>query len=75
MVRYLVASLIFFAAALAWLYLVSALGMLWLARHPLEPAPGTDTYFIMSSWIWRLAVILPLIFFSAWFWRRIGHAA
>lgn len=75
MVRYLVAALIFVAAALSWLWLVSALGILWMLGHLPVPASGADTYFITASWIWRLAVILPLVFFSAWYWRRVSHAA
>jgi ABC-type uncharacterized transport system permease subunit len=75
MVRYLVAALIFVAAALSWLWLVSALGIWWTLRHLPAPDPSTDTYFIAGSWIWRLAVILPLVFFSAWYWRRVSHAA
>jgi hypothetical protein len=73
MVRYLVASLIFFAAALSWLWLVSAFGIWWIMRYPPAPSAGTDTYFITNSWIWRLAVILPLLFFSGWYWRRVSH--
>jgi hypothetical protein len=72
--RFLVASLVFFATALAWLWVVSAVGMWWTLRHPPANVVGTDTYFITSSWLWRLAVLLPLVFFSAWYWRRVSHA-
>jgi hypothetical protein len=75
MARYLIAALIFVAAALSWLWLVTALAIWWTLRHLSMPVPGTDTYFITGSWIWRAAVILPLVFFSAWYWRRISHAA
>ena len=75
MVRYLAASLIFIAAALSWLGLVSALAIGWTLRHPPAPVFGTDTYFLASSWIWRLAVIVPVIAFSAWYWRRVSHGA
>ena len=74
MARYLVASLVFFATALAWLWLVSAFGLWWTLRHPPANVPGTDTYFITSSWIWRLSVLVPLVFFAAWYWRRVSHA-
>jgi hypothetical protein len=74
MARYLIASLIFFAAALAWLGLASAFGIWWTVQHPPANVAGMGTYFITSSWLWRLAVILPLVFFAAWYWRRVSHA-
>src|SRR5438309_5360830 len=60
-----VSLLIFVAVALAWLWLVGAVGIWWTLRHPPAPAAGTDTYFIMSSWVFRLAVIHPLISFQS----------
>jgi hypothetical protein len=68
--RFLVSLLIFVAAVVAWLWLVSAIGIWWTLRHPPAPVSGTDTYFMISSWVYRLAVILPLALFSAWYWRR-----
>jgi len=75
MPRLLVASLTFAAAVLAWIWIVGAIGIWWTLRHPPAPVPGTDTYFMTSSRIHRLAVVLPLILFSAWYWRRISRAA
>jgi len=46
-------------------------GIWWMSRRPSALVPGTDTFFITSSWVFRLAVILPLVLFSAWYWRRI----
>lgn len=75
MQRILVSLLVFVAAALAWAWLVGTIGIWWTLRHPPAPVPGTDTYFIVSSPIYRLAVILPLILFSVWYWRRIVSRA
>ena len=76
MLRILVALLMLVAVVLAWAWLVSAIGIWWTLRNPPAPVPGTDTYFITSSWVYRLAVILPLVLFSAWYWRRVlGRAA
>ncbi len=76
MPRILVALVIFVAAALAWIWLVAAIGIWWTLRHPSELASGTDTYFITSSWGFRIAAILPLLLFSGWYWRRVvGRAA
>jgi hypothetical protein len=72
----LVALVVFAAAGLAWPRLVGAIGIWWTSRHPPRPALDTDTYFIISSSIFRLARILPLMFFAAWYWRRfVSHAA
>ena len=75
MLRILLSSLILVAVALAWAWLVAVVGIWWLSRQPPQLAPGTDTYFITSSWFFRLAVIVPLVLFSAWFWRRIFSRA
>jgi hypothetical protein len=73
--RILVALLILVAIVLAWVWLISAIGIWWMLRRPPAPIPGTDTYFITSSWVYRLAVILPLVLFTAWYWRRVFSRA
>jgi len=75
MLRILVSSFILVAVALAWVWLVGRVGIWWLSRHPPKLIPGSDTYFMTSSWFFRLAVIVPLVLFSAWFWRRIFSRA
>ena len=71
----LLALVVFAAAGLAWLKLVGAIGIWWMLRHPHRLESGPDTYFITSSWIFRLAVILPLMLFAAWYWRRFVSRA
>jgi hypothetical protein len=70
MLRSLVSLLIFVAAALAWVWLVSAIGIWWTLRHPPAPVAGTDTYFLTTSWLYRIFVVVPFALFSAWYWRR-----
>jgi hypothetical protein len=73
--RILTSSLILVAVALAWVWLVGAVGIWWLPRHPPQLLPRTDTYFMASSWFFRLATIVPLVLFSAWFWRHVCRRA
>jgi hypothetical protein len=68
MMRILVSSIILVVIVFAWDALVTAVGIWWLARHP---PIGTDSYFIAGSWVYRLAVVVPLVLFSAWYWRRV----
>jgi len=71
-----VSLLIFVAAALAWVWLASAIGIWWTLRHPPAAVPATDTYFLTSSWLYRLILIVPFALFSAWYWRRgVSRAA
>jgi len=70
MLRFLLSLVGFIAIALAWIWLVGAIGILWVVRHP-QVTAGSDTYFIMSSRLFRWVVILPLILFSLWYWRRV----
>ena len=72
--RILVSLLIFIAATLAWIWLVSAIGIWWTLRHPPAHNPGTDTYFITGSWLYRVTVLVPLLLFAAWYWRRVSRA-
>jgi hypothetical protein len=67
--------LIFIAATLAWVWLVSAIGIWWTLRNPPAPVSGLDTYFIASSWLYRFTVLVPLVLFTAWYWRRVSRAA
>jgi hypothetical protein len=69
--RILLALVVFVAAAFAWLKVVGAIGIWWSLRHPPVLPPGTDTYFITSSRVFWLAVILPLFPFAILFWRRV----
>jgi hypothetical protein len=73
--RVLVSSLILVAVALAWVWLVTAAGIWWMSKNPPPLVPGTDTYFMAGNWVYRLAVIVPLVLFSAWYWRRIFSRA
>jgi hypothetical protein len=68
--RFLVSLLVFVAAMIAWGWLVSAIGIWWTVRHPPAPVPGSDTYSIMSNWVFRLILLVPFALFSAWYWRR-----
>lgn len=69
--RILVALVVFVAAVIAWIWLVDGVGIWWTLRHPPAPVPGTDTYFLMSSRVVWLTVLMPLVLFSIWFWRRV----
>jgi hypothetical protein len=70
MLRILLSLVGFIAIALAWIWLVGAIGIMWVVRHPQVPA-GSDTYFIVGSRLFRWVVILPLLLFSLWYWRRM----
>ena len=69
--RVLLAFVLFVAGAFAWLKVVGSIGIWWTLRHPPAVPLGTDTYFIVSSWVFWLAVSLPLFLFAIWFWRRV----
>ena len=70
MMRILLSVLVFIAVAVAWIWLVGVVGLWWVMRNPSLSA-GADTYFIMSSPVVRWAIVLPLLLFSIWFWRRV----
>lgn len=74
MLRMLLSVLGFIAVAVAWIWLVGAIGLWWVARHPPLSA-GTDTYFIMSNGVTRWAIVFPLLLFSIWYWRRFRRRA
>jgi hypothetical protein len=74
MLRILRSVLGFIAVAIAWIWLVGAIGLWWVARnHP--PSASGDTYFIMSSQVVRWAIVFPLLLFSVWYWRRFRRSA
>jgi len=70
MPRILLALVVFVVAALAWMRLVGVIAMWWMLRHQPRLERGTDTYFIAGSWVFRLAMILPLMLFAIWYWSR-----
>ena len=70
MLRILLSALGFIIGVVAWIWLVGAIGLWWVARNPSLTA-GADTYFIMSNRVVRWAIVFPLILFSIWFWRRV----
>jgi hypothetical protein len=72
--RVLFSVLGFIALTVVWFWIVTATGMWWALRYAQPPA-GSDTYFLTSSWIYRSLVILPLVLFSLWYWRRVVRRA
>jgi hypothetical protein len=70
MLRFVSSVLTFVAAAVMWVSTVTAIGVWWMAHHPPTLPPGSDTYFMTSSWIYRLTIFIPLLVFAAWCWRR-----
>jgi hypothetical protein len=72
--RILFSLLTFAVIAIAWTWLVGAIGLWLTARRPQELGE-TDTYFIAGSWLFRLLVIIPLVLFSVWYWRRLARRA
>ena len=69
MPRFLGSLFLFVAAAVAWVSAVTAIGIWWTSNHP-PIGTTTDTYFITSSWVYRLALLIPLLLVAMSCWRR-----
>jgi hypothetical protein len=74
MLRILLSVLGLIAVAVAWIWLVGAIGLWWVGRNP-QLTGGADTYFIMSNQVVRWAIVFPLLLFSVWYWRRFRRKA
>jgi hypothetical protein len=58
----------FVAVALLWFAIVSAIGVSLAMRYA-SPPTGSDTYFIVRSWVFRAALIVPPMLFAFWLGR------
>jgi hypothetical protein len=70
MLRFISSLLMFIAGALMWVSVVTAIDIWWTVHHPPALPPGSDTYFVTGSWVYRLTIFVPLLVFAAWCWRR-----